>query len=945
MIDEQRDISIPLAELVAFSKEQRKRFLATTEDAVALLRNTIDELAAMTLTDLTVALTWIDSIIALADESELLFARIEARTAASNALAYANRFDQAIDVLDDARTIAASDGDRSLRARIEMAYVQPYARLGRFNDAIQCAQTAVDLYESLGEIVMAGKSHSNLGVIHRMKGDAEASLTHFDKALDSLGSEPIAAAQLESNRATALLDLARFKDAASAFRRSLSAFDQTPHRRARAIVEGNLADLMGREGRLQSAIRHFERAQRSLEDDQALGDAARLGAERAEVLLSVGLLEDAIAGFERSIEILDEQGMASEAARARTGLGAALARSGQLSSAESMLRRSATGFAAIGARNGVVNAHLALSRVLLVQGRVDEAGTLLDDISCEDRDGAHSVAIGAMRAACLIERGDAAAAIEVIDTTLNDASDHALPLVRADLLDLRGRASQMAGDTTTAQHDFETAIAEIERVRGSLHADRLRTAWLGDRLAPYHALLALALDQQDAARVFDVLEMIKSRALLDVMQGGIELAEQVIGTSDQTDPEEARLIAELTDVRTELNLTFDRLYTAGLASTGRPLSRDQLSRRAQQLERTAAALEGRLAATRRFGELFARPIDARAAADLVDETTVLIEFFITDDQVGAVTLRGEQLVLHPNLIAEHTCRETADRIAFQVDRGLSGAARSGARAARLVTHAERELGTLYQQLIAPLESVLKGAERIVVIPHGPLFGVPIHAAFDGSQFLIERYTVSYAPSASLLSWLRGAQVTQGSQLIIGVADQAAPHIESEVEAIAARLPGARLLTGAHASAAALTELAPQASLLHLATHGIFPADDPLDARLRLADRWISVRDIYGMKLSGCAVTLSACDAGRAAVLAGDELFGLIRAFLAAGASSIVTSLWAVHDESTRELMDLMYDTTRVGPRAERLADAQRTLLKERRHPAFWAPFFCIGGGT
>jgi CHAT domain-containing protein len=91
------------------------------------------------------------------------------------------------------------------------------------------------------------------------------------------------------------------------------------------------------------------------------------------------------------------------------------------------------------------------------------------------------------------------------------------------------------------------------------------------------------------------------------------------------------------------------------------------------------------------------------------------------------------------------------------------------------------------------------------------------------------------------------------------------------------------------------------------------------------------------------VTLSACESGRGTVLLGDEVIGLPRAFLGAGAASVVVSLWLVQDETTVTLMTHWYRQLRerMG-RAASLRAAQEVLRERYPHPYYWAPFVLIG---
>ena len=113
--------------------------------------------------------------------------------------------------------------------------------------------------------------------------------------------------------------------------------------------------------------------------------------------------------------------------------------------------------------------------------------------------------------------------------------------------------------------------------------------------------------------------------------------------------------------------------------------------------------------------------------------------------------------------------------------------------------------------------------------------------------------------------------------------------------------------------------------------------------LHLADGWITVQDLTSQRLRAKLVTLSACETGLSKVFAGDELLSLARGFLAAGAASMVVSLWTVNDEAASRLMRSFYIALQRGaaPVAS-LRDAQIELITAGAHPYLWSPFVYIG---
>jgi CHAT domain-containing protein len=113
--------------------------------------------------------------------------------------------------------------------------------------------------------------------------------------------------------------------------------------------------------------------------------------------------------------------------------------------------------------------------------------------------------------------------------------------------------------------------------------------------------------------------------------------------------------------------------------------------------------------------------------------------------------------------------------------------------------------------------------------------------------------------------------------------------------------------------------------------------------LKLHDGWLTAADVIGLDLGGALVTLSACESARNQVLAGDELVGLVRGFLGAGAATLVATLWLVQDDTTSWLMEKWYAQLRTGvERAAALRNAQLALKEKLPHPYYWAPFVLIG---
>jgi CHAT domain-containing protein len=266
---------------------------------------------------------------------------------------------------------------------------------------------------------------------------------------------------------------------------------------------------------------------------------------------------------------------------------------------------------------------------------------------------------------------------------------------------------------------------------------------------------------------------------------------------------------------------------------------------------------------------------------------------------------------------------------------------------RLLQATQAHLEELYELLIAPVRSQLE-AEHLVIVPHTFLHYLPFHALSDGKKALIDDFSISYAPSGSIFAACQDKQYTpDGRQgLVLAVPDARAPYIEEEGRFVAAAIDGAKLFLGEDATEERLRMLGPQSRYIHIATHGYFRQDNPMFSSIRLGNSLLSLFDLYQLQLNAELVTLSGCGTGMNVVVGGDELIGLVRGLLYAGAQTLMVSLWEIHDESTAEFMRDFYTCYREAQnKAEALRQALLRLREKHPHPYYWAAFALVGKFT
>jgi hypothetical protein len=332
----------------------------------------------------------------------------------------------------------------------------------------------------------------------------------------------------------------------------------------------------------------------------------------------------------------------------------------------------------------------------------------------------------------------------------------------------------------------------------------------------------------------------------------------------------------------------------------------------------------------------------------------LVEYFLSPRGAWAFVLDGDaRAVRLPVSLPEVTNR--VGRLRFHLEKGCYGRAYTGARAQAWREATDHHLRFLAERLWDPLGV---GEGRVVVVPHGPLHSLPFAALplGDGSR-VVDRHVLSHLPSASARRYFTASAADAPPPadeerrpkrdirvLAVEVTDERIPEARREVDEVRRTFRRGTTLRGRKATAERFRRTVREADVVHVATHGLFRGDDPAFSALRFADGWMSLPEIYGLRLPAKLVCLSACQSGRNWVGGGDELVGLTRGFLHAGAGSLLVSLWPVDDGSTADLMIRFYRGLRQGGVVdETLRDAMRELRREHAHPYYWSPFVLVGG--
>ena len=285
---------------------------------------------------------------------------------------------------------------------------------------------------------------------------------------------------------------------------------------------------------------------------------------------------------------------------------------------------------------------------------------------------------------------------------------------------------------------------------------------------------------------------------------------------------------------------------------------------------------------------------------------------------------------------------------------------------------------LHRDLLSDaLAELPKGITRLIVIPDGPLHHLAFEAlrATRDGQPLASRVELVVAPSATLWHQWRSRGRQGSPAYALALAD---PRLAASLDTVAAersaalhrglrlgRLPharregrslqrhvGADALVGEDASESALKRLdLGKYGILHFAAHAIADEAQPersavlLSAGSSSEDGLLQAREIEALGLKGCVVVLSACQTASGAVLNGEGVLSLARAFFEAGAHSVIGSRWPIRDTDAAVFFESFYRRLAQGMSlSTALADAKREAIDAGRPATVWAGFVLLGNG-
>lgn len=789
-------------------------------------------------------------------------------------------------------------------AQCAQGRAQVFIASGRLAGAREGLQEALAVYRAFDVAGPLSDALLDSGWLEMLYGNFQESLTYFSEAqaLSERTGHELLPALTDMHRAKVYVSLGRYQRALACLEKAEEALGELGVPNRLGECELRLADVWSQLGRPERAHAYLDRAVAHFEEAKRSGVLAYTHTRRAEILFGEGRIDEALSFLQESLAEAEARNDRPTAARARRYLGEGLSASGRAEEADAHLRA----------------AEAAYARMEMARER---AACQVAWGDCHRRRGAVEAARRAWRRALALSGG-------------------AMPDVIWQAHAGLARVAEAEGDDAAALTHYGHVVKALERLRRRLWQPALVDAFLQRPATALDRAVALAARLGRSQEALAFIEASKAQTV----------ARQILSEREQHAPSRSETLQELA---AEIRWLNEAIGNSLAKHTGwkRPpregALRQQLQQTVQEYDRLSARLE-RMAFA---GDAATPPADfaadvlRRRLEEALGRRWLALDYYRTEEQLICVALSPDE------------CRVATTKPTSQGYLALERFARSGRRGAALRADDLSSLGTaLIPEAIRPL---LRPDSYLVLIPQGELHHLP-WAALSLSpeeEPLAARCIPVVAPSLHTLALLgqrAGTRRDGRRPLLLAVSDFQGRHpplpaVPREVDALLPILGAdVTLLAEEAATWPALQALADGAglsrfALLHVASHAFH---DPLSGRL--SGLALYDQDVWLEDLKRCAplppvITLSACSGSVSRIYGGDEHVSLTTTCLAAGAQSVVGSVWPVPDVETANLIVGVYEKLGEGATvAAALAQAQRAAWQEGVALSHWAGFRCTG---
>ena len=861
-----------------------------------------------------------------------------------NAYLNLGEYKKAIEYYKKSLEISCAIGDMSGKAISNGGLGNAYLSLGEYKKAIEYYEKGLEISSDIGDKSGIASNNGNLGNAYLSLGEYKKAIEYYEKGLEisSAIGDKSGIASDNGNLGNAYHKLGEYKKAIEYYEKGLEMSSAIGDKSGIASNNGNLGNAYLSLGKYKKAIEYHEKG---LEMSSAIGDKSGIASNNGNLgnaYRNLGEYKKAIEYYEKGLEISSAIGDMYGIASSNGGLGNAYRNLGENKKAIEYYEKGLEISSAIGDMSGIASSNGGLGNAYLSLGEYKKAIEYYEkglEISSTIGDKSGIASNNGNLGNAYVSLGEYKKAIECYEKGLKMSSSiQDEPLMGINYGNL-GNAHRRIELYKVALSYLERSIKLFDRIFLGMVPDRCKLSYAGEYFRVHKISMACLLAIKNSKAALLVLDRGRAKELNFTLQkqakifkkGMEEYANSVwdwinAGEEDLELKELEIILQPETCPTTALVFAFDleMCLNVWILKEG--------------------SIHKKLDVT--FKELYL------LITEYLEKFNVSVSrdssFFSQD-----VSPNSDEDVFQSGLPVPHEKTSSKE-----------------ARVSKIISD-EEILQLIFQNIIHPLKDLIDG-NKLIIVPDGPLFFAPFSSLIDEhGSYLSENYSIQITPSLQSLraSMKKVHDSNLGFALFVGnptvrevslngqvFTPSDLPNAAEEVKCVS-QLFQATPILGRKAKKPVLLELLDKASIIHIAAHG-----EPNSGEILLAPNHsqdsttsspstqesflLTQQDVMNISVKARLVVLSCCDTGKGKV-SSEGVIGITRAFLTAGARSVLATLWPINDSATKEFMEKFYKDLCQGRWVcEALRRTKNIFQKhEKKHYQsvnIWAPFTIYG---
>jgi CHAT domain-containing protein/Tfp pilus assembly protein PilF len=866
-----------------------------------------------------------------------------------------------------------------------------YSRIGKANKAIESIEKVRHISERCGDFIGQGNAYRFLGDVYSNSADNSKALEMYDKALYfyEKGGDTTGLGSTYLNKGSVYLYMGDNFKASELLDKALIVSNKLNN----PLLQGWVYQLKGTlfyfKGNNSKSLEMYNKA---LDFYKKAGDSLHL----ANLYVDKGTIYLRTCNYSMAHLMYQKAMLFYEKSEEPHGKGNVYFNEGYIyflknnfSKALDMYDKALTSYKKAGDPISIGNLYLRKGGVYLKKGDNLKALKMYEEAQKYYSKAEHKLGMGRLYSSkgdVYFNVGENTKAIELYNRAINLYSE--IGEIEGESQDLHKKAKVLVKKRKIdkARILFKKGISKLEKIRIQNVSPKMKMNYMGMVYNQYEEVAVFMLENNNYEEGFKYAQRLKARVFLEQLSEGLLKWEK--GIAPELKEKRDKLLSKLSILSKDIHEVSNRKDNKKLQ-----MLKENYHQVEDEFEELLIKirLNNPIYASVRYPE----PISVQdLQKEVLKKGEILVRYFISPDKLYVFVISKKNFKVVPLKIKK-------EKINFMAKESFLPALR-GNQSFQIKRYGK----IFYQKLIKPLESELKKARKIIIIPDEQLVKIPFESFIidrkksGRSVFLLEKYRVKYIQSASLLAILRKLQRDRKTNGFIGFGDPVYeyenfkqrkseqgsvfyPHENEdeikeihrsryvraggiinrlqdsgvEVKTIARLFEKESLKTMVHLREQASEDNAKERNMkdfayIHFACHGLLDEDfqslllSQLPPDKSKEDGYFTLNEIMNCDYNAKLVVLSACETGLGKMYKGEGVTGLTRAVMYAGTPAVVATLWDVDDKATKELMLHFYRNMleKNLDKAEALRQAKLEFLKnkEYRSPLFWSAFVMYG---